>query len=209
MTADTQDAPARGIWTIWPLRLIVLVVVLVVLYGGAQALPLILLKLGLQPPADPVRLATGALAALAALCGYLLLVRWMEKRRITELGGSGASMGLIAGIVLGFGLFTAVFAVLSALGVARIDGVAGTDGLGLALAIALASAVGEEIIFRGVIFRIVEDGCGTLVALIVSAALFGLIHLANAGATLTSAAAIMLEAGVLLGAAYEIGRAHV
>jgi membrane protease YdiL (CAAX protease family) len=47
---------------------------------------------------------------------------------------------------------------------------------------------------------------GTLVALVVSAAIFGLLHAANPGASLVSSASIALEAGVLLGLAYALTR---
>ncbi len=48
----------------------------------------------------------------------------------------------------------------------------------------------------------VEDGLGTWVALAISAALFGLGHLANPNATVWSSIAIAIEAGLLLGMAY-------
>ena len=47
---------------------------------------------------------------------------------------------------------------------------------------------------------------GTTIALVASAALFGLVHAANPGATLFSDIAIALEAGLLLGAAYAFSR---
>ena len=47
---------------------------------------------------------------------------------------------------------------------------------------------------------------GSWLALIVSAALFGLIHLLNPNATAVAAIAIALEAGVLLAAAYMFTR---
>ena len=62
----------------------------------------------------------------------------------------------------------------------------------------------EEIIFRGVVFRIVEGALGTWVALALSSAVFGLLHLVNPQATLQGAVAIVFEAGVMLAAAYSI-----
>lgn len=40
-------------------------------------------------------------------------------------------------------------------------------------------ACGEEIMFRGILFRISEEAWGTHVALLISALLFGLMHLPN------------------------------
>ena len=54
------------------------------------------------------------------------------------------------------------------------------------------------------IYRITEEWLGTWWAIGISAVLFGLIHLTSAGATLFSALAVALQAGVLLAAAYAL-----
>lgn len=71
---------------------------------------------------------------------------------------------------------------------------------------ALASAYTEELLFRGILLRILEEFLGTWIALLGSSALFALIHAANPNATLFSVVAIFLEAGILLGAAYILTR---
>jgi hypothetical protein len=72
--------------------------------------------------------------------------------------------------------------------------------------VALESAVGEEIVFRGVVFRRLEDTLGTTLALVLSAAAFGLIHAGNPGASWVSTLAIALESGVLLALAFAATR---
>jgi hypothetical protein len=64
-------------------------------------------------------------------------------------------------------------------------------------------AVGEEILFRGVLFRWIDEKWGFPWALGISALIFGLVHWANPGGTLWAGIAIAIEAGVLLGAAYK------
>jgi hypothetical protein len=64
----------------------------------------------------------------------------------------------------------------------------------------------EEGLFRGILFRLLEEGLGSWVALLLSAAMFGAMHLGNPEATLWGAAAIAIEAGLLLGAAYMLTR---
>ena len=59
---------------------------------------------------------------------------------------------------------------------------------------------------RGVVFRILEQWLGSWIALAISAALFGLLHLLNPGVTLLNAGAVMLEAGIMLAAAYMLTR---
>src|SRR5581483_6526816 len=108
-------------------------------------------------------------------------------------------VGVLPGTLFGAALFCAVCALLGMMGVAGPASWEGAAGLPLAAAGSFTAAVGEEIVFRGVVFRIIEGRWGTLAALVFSAALFGFLHGANPGATFASSAAIALEAGVLLG----------
>ena len=53
----------------------------------------------------------------------------------------------------------------------------------------------EEIILRGIVFRITEERLGTWLALAISALLFALLHLASPNVTLVSAIVAGLEGG--------------
>lgn len=75
-----------------------------------------------------------------------------------------------------------------------------------AVAMAVKSSVFEELLFRGVLFRSVDDMVGSWSAIIVSSLACGLIHLLNPGATIGGATFISIEAGLLLAAAYLVTR---
>ncbi len=137
---------------------------------------------------------------------YLLFVRWIERRPASELAFAEAPMGLASGIGLGVGIMGLTVGTIWLL---RGYDVAGWNGLGALLAplaIAVSSGFLEELVFRGVIFRITEEALGTWTALAITAALFGAAHLMNPNATIWGALAIALEAGFLLGAAYVAAR---
>ncbi len=204
------DPPSSGrlprALTWMPVQLVLLFVVLAALDLACQ-----LLRAGLVH-ATPVRfrdeaqLLAALLLAAVMIAGYRLLVRILEQRTAAELQGAGAARGLAAGVVLGVASCALVYLILWALGAVAFGGWGGSAGLGHALAVAVESAVGEEIVFRGVVFRRLEDVLGTSMALIVSAAIFGLVHAGNAGASWMSTLAIALESGVLLGIAYAATR---
>jgi uncharacterized protein len=137
---------------------------------------------------------------------YALYVRWVEKRPLVEFGRRGALRELGAGLLLGALLFSLCVGVLALLGNYRITGTRELGLLWVPIWIGLASGTIEEILFRGVIFRLLEESLGTWIALIISAALFGLIHLGNPNATVLAAVAIAFEAGVMLAAAYVLTR---
>ncbi len=149
----------------------------------------------------------GALLLTAVVLGaYWLYVRIMEKRAVTELSGERAVRELVLGLALGAVLFSVTVAILRALGVFKITGNNGWQIMLAILPASILSGVLEEILIRGIVFRILEKSLGSWIALGISAAIFGLLHLFNPGATLLNAAAISIEAGVLLAAAYMLTR---
>ena len=188
-------------------RLIAFIFVLGIVYGGGEyALAYVAHHLVPKPFVGAVALGGTALTSLVAIGLYVLLVRWLERRRPRELALARGVPLLIGGFALAALMFTTVYAALWGLGDATWRGVAGYAGVESLAAMAIGSGVGEELLFRGGVFRILEDSLGTGLALILSGALFGALHLANPHATFYSAAAIALEAGVMLGAAYAATR---
>ncbi|WP_030559105.1 CPBP family intramembrane glutamic endopeptidase, partial [Streptomyces exfoliatus] len=98
--------------------------------------------------------------------------------------------------------FGVVIANIAFLGHYEIHGLGSVTGaLGLVGFMAAAAAT-EEVMFRGVLFRLVEERTGTWIALSLSGLVFGLVHLLNPHADLWGAVAIAIEAGGMLGAAY-------
>ncbi len=143
---------------------------------------------------------------VAALAAYLVLVRFIERRRATELEPARALPGLALGTVGGIGLIAAIVAVIAVLGGYRVDEVVGLAAVAGPLGIALVSGFIEELVFRGVLFRIAEESLGSWIALGLTSALFGAVHLFNPNATAWSAIAIAAEAGVLLGGSFMLTR---
>jgi uncharacterized protein len=151
-------------------------------------------------------LASKSLYAAAMLWLYSFQVRYFEHRPVSELAPRGAAPRVTAGIIVGLGLFSSVLAFLYLGGYVDHVQFGGLAGLTTQASASLGAAVGEELLFRGAIFRITEEWLGTTAALIISAVLFGAAHGLNSGATLIGVIAIGLEAGVLLGIAYSASR---
>jgi len=146
-------------------------------------------------------------AALPALLAYLFLVRVVERRPVSELALRRLPRGLALGVLGGLALFSIVVGVLWLLGSYRVIGTNPDAHWLLALlSVGLGAGVGEEIVTRGVLFRITEEGLGTWWALAISALFFGFAHGHNPGATAWSSAAIAIEAGVLFALIYHLTR---
>ena len=135
-----------------------------------------------------------------------------EGKTLAEAVGLKASTalgGFSRGFLIGAGLLTLVTFSLWVCGAYHVLGLgAGTSpwGWGQLAVIFLCVAVFEEVLARGIVFRLLEQGLGTWAALVLSALLFGFMHFANPGATTRSAVALAVEAGVLLAAAYVATR---
>lgn len=155
---------------------------------------------------SPGHLLTSLVLAATALGAYYAYVRLIERRPVTELSRPGAFRELGSGVLLGAGLFTLTITVLAVLGVYRVTGTGTWVGVLTVLVMSINAGVVEEILFRGIFFRIVEEGLGSWLALLLSALFFGLTHLGNPNATLLGAVAIALEAGILLAAVYLLTR---
>ncbi len=159
--------------------------------------------------ADPLHhaLATLSLQLLPAWIGYAILVRLIERRRMRELSPRDIPTFGVAGFVGGAVLFSVVVGVLWLAGSYHVIGTdPQVDWLPGVLVAGVGAGIGEEIIARGVIFRIVEEGLGTWGALLISAVFFGAAHIFNPGASLWSSAAIAIEAGLLLAMVYHVTR---
>jgi membrane protease YdiL (CAAX protease family) len=152
----------------------------------------------------PLQLAVVVGWSAVGFAVYSWLVRLIERRPVTELALPGMSRELGIGLLIGAGLYTASVVVLMIMGIYKIEGLNPISFMLPAVAMSLSAAVTEELLFRGVLFRIVEEWLGTWIALVVSSAVFGLVHLMNPTATWTGAIFISVEAGILLGAAYML-----
>jgi uncharacterized protein len=190
--------PRRWLRRPW-VRLIVLLVLFVladIVVGGVDQ--------GLDD-VPVLGLPVGVVLAALVLLAYVRAVRIVERREVTELARDGAVADVRRGTLIGIVLFAVSIGIIAMFGGYR----AGWGSIGAmltTLGLMCAVAAAEELIFRGVLFRIVEEMAGTWGALIVSALTFGGLHLVNPDATIWGALGIAIEGGLMAGAAYAATR---
>jgi membrane protease YdiL (CAAX protease family) len=150
-------------------------------------------------------LASTVLTVLPYVLAYWALARLIEHRKLDDLSWR-KSPQLLWGMLGGLALFALLTAQLWAAGVYRITGYGDASLWALFLLTAVVPGITEEIVCRGVLFRLTEEGLGTWIALLVSALFFGFAHASNPGATAWSSVAISIEAGLLFGLLYHVTR---
>ena len=130
--------------------------------------------------------------------------KWTEKRKAADLPLRRLAGDTALGFGVGILFFILVTGFIALLGGYRIGSVNWDwNALAKSLFSFLVVGVGEEVLFRGIVFRMIDDRWGTAVGLVASALIFGFVHITNDNATVWSSLAIAVEAGLLLGTAYK------
>jgi len=136
-----------------------------------------------------------------------LVLRRLGERTHDDLPWSSAIRGLALGTLGAFLLFSLIVGVAALLGAYVVVGWGGmSNWLMLLFTAGITAGFVEEFIFRGILFRWIEEFAGSWAALVVTSGLFGLGHIFNDNATWFSSFAIAVEAGLMLGGAYMLTR---
>lgn len=144
------------------------------------------------------------LGAAAAVAVYALVMRRLAGRATPEIARPGALREALLGGGIGLGFILVSLLLISLFGGYSFSwaGRSLLPVVGSAVMVQIGTAVTEELMFRGLFLQGLEQRWGSRIAIAVTAVFFGAAHLGGAGASLWSALAIALQAGVMLGAAY-------
>lgn len=154
-------------------------------------------------------LETGIPAFFLIMAGGLWLGHWWTFRSVEPRGWSAIAFsrphlttrGILGGAALGAVAVGVPSLLLLLLGWLRIEPSGSGDWIVAAattLALLLPAALWEELLTRGYLFTLIRERIGARRAILITSALFGLLHVENAGATWQSVALVTL-AGIFLG----------
>lgn len=199
------------------LRIVGKLVVSLLLGGLAVLGSMLVFRLGVlpmvaaafQPGPDALSAIRRAGLLSTAVAGYWAFVRWHAKRKATDL--HLRPIPLILGGAGGAAMVALPMALLYAIGAYELVLFRGIfqDLLGVAVVIAIAATL-EELVFRCLLFQILERAWGTKWALAIQALLFSVQHLENVMEGGTRDAVTMLVSvtliGLLWGAVFVLAR---
>ena len=202
-----MDQAAKPKWrriVDFPLVALIICIALVVLanvivFASGRALPP-------MPREAKVTIQAALVIGLLTLVYKVVCARIGENPR-DELKLAGSNRELGQGVLAGTLIFSLVVGIAALFDVYNIVGPGSSAGLYVALVTtAVVPGFAEELVFRGILFRWIEEFAGSWFALAFTSALFGLAHIMNPNATAFSSFAIAVEAGILLGGAYMLTR---
>lgn len=188
--------PARPLWK-WLLLLLLEVAAVLLVMSVLESVLFVDFNVWL-------RSATALAGAVLMLLFYRFFVHKVERRRVDDPVLPPPLRPLAGGFLVGVVLMTVTVVSILMLTPSTIRFSApATAQMVYGLCSFFLVAVCEELLFRGVLFRLVDERLNTVAALVVSGLLFGFAHAFQDNATLFSSVAISIEAGLLLAAAYK------
>jgi len=149
------------------------------------------------------------ISIIFVLVSYIALYRYYERRKITELSTRNIGKYLLVGLLLG--LLVPSLSILVPylrgeyiiLSISNVTSIFLRD-FAISIGFVIATAVFEEVLFRGVMFRLIEEKLGSYLALIISSLIFGFSHLIFGGAFFAGFAVSIIS--IILTAAYMYTR---
>jgi membrane protease YdiL (CAAX protease family) len=146
------------------------------------------------------------LTSIVLVLSYYYFFGIVEKRKITELNLRRLPPAFLLGSTIGFGIISLVIGILYLMGNYTVESTNSMEDLLQPFLLFLVMGVFEEILFRGIVFRIIEDLWGIKSALLISSIIFGFIHFSNSGFNYFSGIAIFLHLGLLTAIVFSIYR---
>ena len=141
--------------------------------------------------------------ALTGYFCYAMYVRKIEQRAATELSLRGLTQEFGGGFLLGSLMVCATVGIIALMGGFQITATSSWTVILIPLLMHLTIGLVEEILLRGVFFRIVQQSLGSWLALLASAVVFGTMHLVNDNITVLGFASIT-AAGLWLASAFML-----
>jgi len=154
---------------------------------------------------DYRNLLKGLFVSASCVLSYILFFKKYDKRTVTEFATKGLAKNLIIGASIGFILQSLTILVIYLNGSYSVININPVSFILIPFALMFTVAIIEEILVRGIIFRIMEEKLGSYISLTISSVLFGVLHLANPHSTLISSICIT-TAGFLMGTAFIYSR---
>jgi len=140
------------------------------------------------------------LSSFVMISIYYIVYKLLEKRKLHELALDTFGKDMSIGLITGFGLISLCILILYGLGYYEVYGMNSFSVMLLPLTLLISAALLEEIVFRGIIYRILEERFGTNIALFQSL-IFGVLHYGNENATISSVWFVVMF-GVVLSLLY-------
>jgi membrane protease YdiL (CAAX protease family) len=153
-----------------------------------------------------VRYGRDLIFLILFMIAYGLYTKYVERREAHEISFDKFYTELGVGILISFLMVGFMVLLLSLPGYYKIVAFNPIKNLTDAFVLQMMVGFSEELLFRLVIFKLVEEFAGSWVAIAVQGLIFGFAHIANPNATLWTSIGLVLSCTLLFGGAYMLTR---
>jgi uncharacterized protein len=126
-----------------------------------------------------VKTITAIISTFVMILAYYLHLKYFEKKSFSEFSTNKMHKEFPIGLLIGFGSMGMVVFILYILGYYNIIAIKSFNEFLPTMAFIFGAAVLEEIIFRGLFFRLLEHWKGPIIALLISSLIFQIPHFMN------------------------------
>lgn len=137
---------------------------------------------------------------------YSLYTRWVERRETLEFSLSKFIKELGLGAILSFAVIGFMVALMMVLGYYKLEGFNEINILLTSFQKHMMVGFMEELLFRIILFKLVEEFAGSWWALVVQGVLFGFAHLGNPNASVWTSLGLVADSTLLFAGAYMLTR---
>ena len=146
------------------------------------------------------------LTFFGVLFAYRLYGRVVEQRKTFEITGKSGLREFGLGALISLGIVGFMILLMAGLGYYRIDHFDSPRILINRLFHFGMAAFLEELLFRAILFKLIEEWCGSWIALVTVGILFGFGHIINPNATFWTSLGLVISDSFLLAGAYMLTR---
>ena len=157
-----------------------------------------------EPYFTLVRYLGGIILFSLFLIAYRSYTHYVEKRKAIEFNTKNFLQEFGSGIAISFGIVCIIVLLMFSLGYYRIESLNSPAILADRTIVYILGSFIEELLFRVIIFKLVEEFAGSWIALLIQGLVFGFIHISNENATLLSSLSIIISSAIFFGAAYML-----
>ena len=128
---------------------------------------------------------------------YIFLFSKLENRKVTEFSLRNNGVSVIMFFFVSIIIIGISFTLMLWMGLIIVSPAYFPKNIIANVIIILGLVITEEIFFRGIFYRIIEDRWGTVIALASSALIFSLMHLENENASFMTFLSVIIGGAVL------------
>ncbi len=154
-----------------------------------------------EPFLSALRYGDTVISIVIILFLYSLYTKHIEKRKAHEISLKSGFQELSTGFLIAFCLIGFMVVLMAVLGFYRIEGTGSVKIIIDSIFLFGMGALIQELAFRLILFRLLDELLGSWITLVVVALIFGMAHLGNPNATALTTASIVLS-DVMLAAAF-------